>query len=94
MLAGDINLDPGPAKMMYNNNMQYSLPFCNTNLSIDLTEYQFNIDSDNSNSGDKQSMFKTWAIHFIHLNLNSLLLKIEGVHHLVKLTNVSVTRYL
>ena len=38
-------------------------------------------------------MFKSRAKHFIHLNLNSLWLKIEEVHHLGKSTNASVTRY-
>ena len=54
--------------------------------------YQFNIDrlNDNSNSGDKWNMFKNRGMHFIHLNVNSLIPKIEEIRHLAKLTNASV----
>ena len=35
-------------------------------------------------------MFKNRGMHFIHLNVNSLIPKIEEIRHLAKLTNASV----
>ena len=52
MLARDINLNPGSITTIHNSNMWNDLPFCNCNVSVDRTEHQFNIDSNNSNSGD------------------------------------------
>lgn len=77
MIAGDMNLNPGPIKMERKNNMWDDLSFSNCNLSVDLAEYQFKIDINNSNSGDKRSMLKNRGMHLIHLNGNTLLTKIE-----------------
>ena len=57
---------------MYNNKMWYGLPFCSCNLSVDPTEYIFNIDSNNLDSNKKLSMFKNGGTRFIHLNVNSV----------------------
>ena len=65
-------------------------PFRDYTLSIDRIDYQFNIGSNKSNSGDKWNMFKNRGMHFIHLNVNSLLPKREEMRHLVKLANASV----
>ena len=35
-------------------------------------------------------MFKNRGMHFIHLNVNSLLPKMEEIRHIVQLTNASV----
>ena len=65
------------------------LRFRNSNLPIDRTEYQFNIESNNLNCGDKSSMFKNGGRHF---TLNSLLPKKEEIRYLAKLTNASAIR--
>ena len=56
-------------------------------ISVDWTEYQCNFDVNNSNIGDRWNQFKSKGMHFIHLNINSLLPKIEEICHLKKLTN-------
>lgn len=53
MIAEDINLHSKQIIMIFNINMSENLPFCNYNLAIDWTEYQFNSDGDNSYSSDK-----------------------------------------
>ena len=57
--------------------MWYDLPFRNCDLSIDWTENQTSFNSDNSNDVDKWSMFKNREMHCVHLNVDSLLPKIE-----------------
>ena len=89
-LAGDINLNPEPFTRMDNNNMQYDFPFLNCNLSIHWTKNQTSVDGDISNSGNKWSIFKNRGMHFIYLNVNSLLPKIEEIRHLAELTKTSV----
>lgn len=90
MLPGSTYWTPGPITTMHNNKMWDSLPFRNCSLSIDLTEYQFNTDSNNSDSDNKWTVSKNRGTHFSHLNANSLLPKIKEIRHLVKLTNASV----
>ena len=41
---------------------------------------------------DKWNIFKHRGAHFLHLHINSLLLKIDELRHIVKLTNVAVIR--
>ena len=41
---------------------------------------------------DKWNIFKHRGLHFLHLHINSLLLKIDELRHIVKLTNVAVIR--
>lgn len=40
----------------------------------------------------KWSIFIAWGLHLIHINLNSLLLKIEELHHVACLSNTAVIR--
>ena len=56
------------------------LPYYNCNLYIDCTENQITFDSNNSNGGGKS----------IILNVNSLLPRLEEIHNLAQLINVSV----
>ena len=41
-------------------------------------------------SNDTSIIFQNWGMHFIHLNKNSLLPKIDEIHYIVKLTNATV----
>lgn len=50
MVAPDLNLNPGPVSTIHNSNIDGGLLFYNCNLSIDWTERQFNIDTNNSNN--------------------------------------------
>lgn len=56
MLEVDINLDPGVIITIHNNDMLNDLHFCYCNFPIGCTEYQPNIESINSNSGDKSTV--------------------------------------
>lgn len=87
MLEVDINLDPGVIITIHNNDMLNDLHFCYCNFPIGCTEYQPNIESINSNSGDKSTMFKNRGRYFI-----LFLPKIEEIRHLSKFTNASVIR--
>ena len=75
MLAGDINLNPGPITTIHNSNIWDDLTFCSCNLSFGWAEYQFNINSNNSISDDKRSVYNSRGMHFIQLSFNSLLRK-------------------
>ena len=80
MIAVGVNLNTGPIVTFGMASCFVTVIFLLTkNLKIKWTKNQASFGSDNSNSGNKLSMFKNREIHFIHLNINSLLPEIVEI---------------
>ena len=52
----------------------------------------YHIDPLSEVSNDPWNLFQKRGMHFIHLNINSLLRKIEEIHYTAKLANAIVIR--
>ena len=81
LLSGDINLNPGP--------FTDTFPFSNSSFSG--SESRFHLGSNDENlDTEKWTNFKKKGIHFIHININSLLPKIDEIRHMTKITNAAI----
>ena len=81
LLSGDINLNPGPNAD--------ALPFSNESFSNDESQIFSGSDDGNLNF-EKWADFKKKGLHFVHININSLLPKIDELQYLTKLSNASI----
>ena len=88
LLSGDINLNTGPTPQKRNDVLWELLPFHNWRFSTERMDYQ--LDPLSVVSNDTSIIFQNWGMHFIHLNKNSLLPKIDEIRYIVKLTNAAV----
>ena len=84
LLSSDINLNPGPSTD--------ALPFSNESFSNDESQIFSGSDDGNLNF-EKWAVFKKKGIHFVHININSLLPKINELQYLTKLSNASIVGY-
>ena len=81
LLSGDINLNPGP--------FTDTFPFSNSSFSG--SESRFHLGSNDENlDTEKWTNFKKKGLYFIHININSLLPKIEEIRHMTKITNAAI----
>ena len=64
------------------------LPFHNCGFSTEQMDYQ--LDSLSEVSNDAYNIFQKRGMLFIHLNINSLLSKIDEICYIAKLTNATV----
>ena len=81
LLSGDINLNPGP--------FTDTFPFSNS--SFCGSESRFHLGSNDENlDTEKWTNFKKKGLHFIHININSLLPKIDEIRHMTKITNAAI----
>ena len=85
LLLGDINLNPAPKR---NDILWELLPFHNCSFSTERMDYQ--LDPLSVVSNDAWNIFQKRGIHFIHLNINSILPKIDEIRSIAKLTNATV----
>ena len=81
LLSGDINLNPGPNAD--------ALPFSNESFSNDESQIFSGSDDRNLNF-EKWAALKKKGLHFVHININSLLPKIDELQYLTKLSNASI----
>ena len=88
LLSGDINLNPGPTTPNRNDILWELLPFHNGSFSTKWMNYQ--LDPLSVVSSDAWNIFQKRGMHFIHLNINSILPKIDEMHYIAKLTNATV----
>ena len=89
ILSYDINLNLGPVHGIQNENLLHTLSFHDCNFCGN--KFYYNPNSLNKNkSRNEWNVFKKRAMHFIHVNINSLLPEIDEVHYIVKITNVSI----
>ena len=80
LLSRDIDLNPGPNADAF--------PFSNESFS---NESQIFSGSDDGNLNfEKWAVFKKKGLHFVHININSLLPKIDELRYLTKLSNASI----
>ena len=81
LLSGDINLNPGP--------FTDTFPFSNSSFSG--SESRVHLGSNDKNlDTEKWTNFKKKGLHFIHININSLLPKIDKIRHMTKITNAAI----
>ena len=89
ILSCDINLNPEPVNGIQNENLLHVLLFHDCNFSGD--DFYFNPNSLSENeSRNEWNVFKKRGMHFIHININSLLPKIDEVRYIANITNASV----
>ena len=91
LLSGDINLNYGPTTTK-TIDMLWELPFLwepfhNCSFSTERMDYQHDFLHEISN--DTWDIFRKRSMHFIHLNINSLLSKIDEIRFIAKLTNTA-----
>ena len=78
---GDINLNPEP----------FTDTFLFSNSSFSGSESRFHLGSNDKNlDTEKWTNFKKKGLHFIHININSLLPKIDEIRHMTKITNAAI----
>ena len=77
LLLGDINLNPGPTTLKGNDILQELLPFHNCSFFTERMDYQ--LDSLSVVTNGPWNIFQKRGMHFIHLNINSLLSKIDEI---------------
>ena len=81
LLSGDINLNPGP--------LTDTFPFSKSSFSG--SESRFHLGSNDENlDTEKWTNFKKKGLYFIHININSLLPKIDEIRHMTKITNAAI----
>ena len=85
LLSGDINLNPGPTAPNRNELLWELLPFHNYSFSIERTDYQ--LDPLSVVSNDAWNIFQKRGMYLIHLNINSILPKLDEIRYIAKLTN-------
>ena len=81
-------MNPGPTGPKRNYMLWEFLPFHNSSFSTEQMDYQ--LDPLSVVSIDAWNIFQKRGMHFIHLTINSILLKIEEIRYIAKLTNATV----
>ena len=87
LLLSDLNLNPGSTTPKRNDIKWELLPFCKCSFSTEWMDYQ--LDPLSVVSNEAWNIFQKRDMHFIHLNVNSLLPKIDEIRYTAKLTNPS-----
>ena len=88
LLSSDLNLNPGSTTPKRNDIKWELLPFCKCSFSTEWMDYH--LDPLSVVSNDAWNIFQKRDMHFIHLNVNSLIPKIDEIRYTAKLTNSSV----
>ena len=88
LLSGDINLNPGPTTPKRNDILWELLSFHNCSFSTEQMDYQLHPLSVVGSGA--WNIFQKRAMHFIHLNINSLLHNIDEIRYFAKLANAIV----
>ena len=81
-------MNPGPTAPKRYNIIWELLPFHNCSFPVERMDYQLDPLSVVSNYA--WNIFQKRGTHFIHLNINSILPKIDEIHYIAKLTNATV----
>ena len=87
LLSSDINLNPGPTAPKRNYILWELLPFHNCSFSTERMDYQ--LDPLSIVSNDAWNIFQKRGMQLIHLNINSILSKIDEICYIAKLTNAT-----
>ena len=89
IFSWDINFNPGPVHGIQKENLFHKLPFHDCNFSGEDFYYNQNCLSENE-SRNEWNVFKKRGAHFIYININSLLPKIDEVCYTTNITNASI----
>ena len=81
-------MNPGPTAPKRNGILWEFLPFHSCSFSTEQMNYQLDLLSVVIN--DAWNIFKKRGMHFIHLNINSILPKTDEMRYTAKLTNATV----
>ena len=81
-------MNPGQTAPKRNDILCELLPIHNCSLSTERMGYQ--LDRLSAVSNVAWNIFQKRGMHFIHLNINSILPKIDEIRYIVKLTNATV----
>ena len=81
-------LNHGPTTPKRNDILWELLPFHKCSFSTERMDYQ--LDPLSVVSNDAWNIFQKRGMHFIHLNINSILPKIDEIRYIAKLTNATV----
>ena len=88
LLSSDINLKPGPTTTKRNDIVWELLLFHNCSFSTERIDYQ--LDPLSVVRSGAWNIFLKKSMHFLHLNINSLLSKINIICYVAKLRNGNV----
>ena len=89
LMLGNINLNSRPTTSKRNNMLLELLEFHNFSFPTESMDYQQR-DSLPEVSNDAWKIFQKRGMHFIHLNVNSLLSKTDEIRYIAKLTNATI----
>ena len=89
ILFWDINLNPRPVHGIQNENLLHVLSFHDCNFSGDGIYHNLNSLSKNVSRND-WDVFKKRVMYFIHININSILLKTDEVRYIANITNAFI----
>ena len=81
LLSGDINRNLGP--------FTDTFPFSKSSFSGSESRFHLGSNGEILNT-EKWTNFKKKRLYFIHININSLLPKIDEIRHMTKITNATV----
>ena len=90
LLSGDINLNLGPTTQKRNDILWELLPFHNCSFSTERMDYQ--LDPLSVVSNDAWNIFQKRGMHFIHLNINSILRKVDEIRYIATVIRLSETK--
>ena len=88
LLSGDRNLNLEPTTPKRNDTLWELLPFHTCSFAAEQIDYQ--LYSLSVGGSDAWNIFQKRGMHFIHLNINSPLPKIDEISYVAKLTNATV----
>ena len=88
LMSGVISLNPGPTVPKRNDILWELVPFHICSFSTERMDDKLDYLSVVSN--DTWNIFQNRGMHFIHLNINSILLKIDEIRYIANLTNATV----
>ena len=81
-------MNPGPTTRERNDALWELFPFHNCSFSTERLDHQ--LDPLSVVTNDAWNIFQKRDMHFIHLNINSILPKTDKIHYIAKLTNATV----
>ena len=83
-------MNPGPTAPKRNDILWEFLPFHNCSFSTERMYYQ--LDPLSVVSNDAWNIFQKRGMHFIHLNINSILRKVDEIRYIATVIRLSETK--
>ena len=90
LLSGNVNVNPGPTTVTNNSIPLNTLPFHNHGEPTMPSECN-SLGRYKAHDNSKWKIFKKKGLHILHLNINSLLPKVDKIRFIVKQSNAPIT---